>query len=130
MVGTLPRAGRDGQNARMDDAVRAYADDIAPDHRPLFDRLHALILDVVPDATVEIKYGMPAYGTGRRRVYLGVWKHGLSIYGWAAGQDGGFVERHPDLLSGKGTIKLRPADAAVIDDEEFRALVRAALGVG
>jgi len=28
----------------MDDAVRAYADDIAPDHRQLFDRLHALIL--------------------------------------------------------------------------------------
>jgi hypothetical protein len=35
--------------------------------------------------------------------------------------------RHPELKSGKGTIRLRPDDAAGIADEEFANLVRAAL---
>ena len=34
----------------MDDAVRDYIDAIAPEHRPLFDRLHRLILEAHPDA--------------------------------------------------------------------------------
>ena len=29
----------------MDDAVRGYIEAIAPEHRPLFDRLHRLILE-------------------------------------------------------------------------------------
>ena len=32
-------------NGAMDDAVRDYLDAIAPEHRPLFDRLHRLVLD-------------------------------------------------------------------------------------
>jgi len=36
--------------------------------------------------------------------------------------------RHPDLRSGRGTIRIRPQDAAGITDEELAALVRAALG--
>ena len=38
----------------MDDAVRDYLDAIAPEHRPLFDRLHRLILEVQPDAAVAL----------------------------------------------------------------------------
>jgi hypothetical protein len=34
----------------MDDAVRDYIDAIAPEQRPLFDRLHRLVLEVHPDA--------------------------------------------------------------------------------
>jgi hypothetical protein len=34
----------------MDDDVRDYIDGIAPEHRPLFDRLHRLILEAHPDA--------------------------------------------------------------------------------
>ena len=35
--------------------------------------------------------------------------------------------RHPGLWTSKGTIKLRPNDAAGIPDDRFRHLVRAAL---
>ena len=82
--------------------------------RPLFDRVHGLVLECHPEAEVALAYGMPAYRVGRRRLSVGVWKHGVSIYGFRADRDGGFVARHPTLSSGKGTLRLRPRDAEQI----------------
>jgi len=118
--------GRAG-SGRMDEAVQAYIDGIAPGSRPLFDRLHRLILGVRPDAEVILSYGIPAYQAGRRRLFGGAWQHGVSIYGWGQDRDAGFTARHPALKTGKGTIALRPEDAAGIPDDELRDLVRAAL---
>lgn len=111
----------------MDDAVRDYIEAIAAEHRPLFDRLHRLVLEVHPDATMVLAYQIPTYKVGRRRLFIGAWKHGVSIYGWDQGRDAGFTARHPGLRTGKGTIQLRPDDALGIPDDEFRDLVRAAL---
>ena len=111
----------------MDDAVRTYLAGIAPEHRALFDRVHRLVLRTCPEATVGISYGMPVYRLGRRRLFVGTWRHGVSIYGWGEGGDGGFLARHPKLKHGKGTIRLRPADADGVTDDELRDLVRAAL---
>ncbi len=107
--------------------MRGYVDAIAPENRPLFDRLRRLILEAHPEASVVLSYGIPTYKVGRRRLFLGVWKHGVSIYGWDQGRDAGFTGRHPELKSGKGTIRLRPGAAASIPDDEFRDLVRGAL---
>ena len=115
-----------GETGVMDDAVRLYRDEIASEYRPLFDRLHRLIVDACPDAEVVLSYGMPTYRVGRRRLNVGAWQHGLSLY-VSPNRDGGFSARHPELAAGKGTIKLRPEDAAHIGDEEFADLVRAAL---
>lgn len=112
----------------MDDAVQAYIDAIDPEHRPLFDRLHRLVLEVRPDAAVVLSYQIPTYKVGRDRLFLGAWNHGVSIYGWQAGRDAGFTGRHPELVSSKGTIKLRPGDTDALDDDELRDLFRAALG--
>jgi hypothetical protein len=117
----------DGGRARVDEAVRGYIDGVTAEHRPLFDRIHGLILRTHPDVAVVLSYRIPTYKLGGRRLYLGVWKHGVSIYGWQQDQDGGFVARHPDLKTSTGTIRLRPEDAAGISDEEFVELVRAAL---
>jgi uncharacterized protein YdhG (YjbR/CyaY superfamily) len=111
----------------MDDAARNYIDAIAPEHRPLFDRLHRLVLEAHPDAALVLSYQIPTYRVGDRRLFVGVWKHGVSIYGWGQGRDAGFTARHPELKTGKGTIQLRPEDAVAIPDDEFRDLVRAAL---
>ena len=118
----------------MDDAVRDYIDAIAAERRPLFDRIHRLALDVHPDVAVVLSYQMPTYALGRSRLYVGVWRHGLSFYGWEPGRDAGFAARHPELVTSKGTIKLPPDAAARIPDGEFRDFLRAALdapgGVG
>jgi uncharacterized protein YdhG (YjbR/CyaY superfamily) len=110
----------------MDEVVRRYRDEMDSEYRPVFDRLHRLIVAACPDAEVVLSYGMPTYRIGRRRLNVGVWKHGLSLY-VAPNRDGGFSARHPELASGKGTIKLRPADAAHIPDAEWQDLVLAAL---
>ena len=114
----------------MDDAARAYIDAIPSEHRPLFDRLHRLVLEAHPEAAVVLSYQMPTYKVGRNRLFLGVWKHGVSVYGWQRGRDAGFTDRHPELKSSKGTIKLRPADAATIADDELRDLFGSVLSGG
>lgn len=109
------------------DAVQEYVDAIAPEHRPLFDRVSGLILEAFPETSPTLSYGMPTYRVGERRLHVGAWQHGISIYGWGKDRDGGFTTRHPELVSGRGTIRLRPKDAAGITDDELRGLVRAAL---
>jgi len=111
----------------MDEAVQAYIDAISPQHRPSFDRLHRLILEEHRDADVVLSYRIPTYKVGRHRLFVGAWKHGISIYGWGQGGDAGFAERHPELRTSKGTIQLRPEDADAIADDELRDLIRAAL---
>ena len=82
----LPRSARptarDGRRARQ-----AHIDRIAREHRPLVDRLHRLIRTAQPDAHPGISYGRLCYRAGARRLYLGAWKHGLSICGWPQGQE-------------------------------------------
>ena len=63
----------------MDEAVRRYREEIDSQQRPVFDRLHQLIVATCQDAEVVLSYGMPTYRIGRRRLNIGVWKHGLSL---------------------------------------------------
>jgi hypothetical protein len=108
--------------------VQAYSDSIAAEHRPLFDRLHGLILTAHLDVAVGISYGMPTYRANGKRLHVGVWKHGVSIYGWPAANEPDLLASHPSLRHGKATIRLRPEDATSISDDELRGLVAAALG--
>lgn len=115
---------------RMDAEAQSCIDGIASEHRPLFDRLHRLILRAYPEATVVLSYGMPTYRVGDRRLHVGVWRHGVSVYGWDADAGAALLSRHPGLLSGKGTLRLRSREAADITDDELTVLVRASLGPG
>jgi hypothetical protein len=89
--------------------------------------MHGLVLQEHPDAEVGISYGIPTYKVGERRLYVGVWKHGISLYGWGEGEDAGLIARHPELSSGKGTLRITPAAAGDISDDELRALVTGSL---
>ena len=111
----------------MDDAVRDYIAAIAPEHRALFDRLQALVFEMHPEAAVVLSYHMPTYKVGRRRLFIGAWKHGISIYGWDQGREAAFAARHPKLVTGRGTIQLRPDDAADVTDDELRSLIKSSL---
>jgi uncharacterized protein YdhG (YjbR/CyaY superfamily) len=111
----------------MDDAVTTYRERVPEEHRPLFERLHRLITDTVPEVSLGMGYGMPMYQRGGRRLYLATWKHGISLYGWDRAHDGGFAERHPGLLSGRSTIRLRPSDDAGVSDDELVVLIRNSL---
>lgn len=83
----------------MDERVVEYIQRTDPKHRPLFDRFHGLIKAVCPNVEVSLSYGMPTYCVGVHRLHVGVWKHGLSIYGWGLGRSAPFAARHP--ISGR-----------------------------
>jgi uncharacterized protein YdhG (YjbR/CyaY superfamily) len=129
MSGTADRsrqAALSGSHAGGDEAVRGYIDGIGPESRPLFDRLHRLIMAAQPDAALVMSYGMPTYQVSRR-LHVGAWKHGVSLYGWPQERVAEFTSRHPGLQTSKGTIQLRPQDADDIGDDELLDLVRASL---
>ena len=111
----------------MDADVRAHLDAQSPEHRALFDRVHRLVLQAHPGAGCVLAYRMPTFVVGDRRLHVGVWKHGLSLYGWDEGRDGGFAERHPELSSGKGTLKIPLARAAELSDDDLLGVLRGAL---
>ena len=113
--------------SEMDDGVRSYIEAIAPEHRPLFDRLHRLVLRSHPEATLVLSYKMPTYRVGKRRLHVGVWKHGLSVYGWSQGREAAFLSRHPEAKTSKGTIRLTPELADELSDDDLSGLVSAAL---
>jgi uncharacterized protein YdhG (YjbR/CyaY superfamily) len=111
----------------MDERFSDYIKSVPPEHRALFERLHGIVKATHPEAQEDFAYSMPTYRVGKRRLNLGIWKHGVSVYGWRRDNDGGFATRHPDLLASKITIRLRPEDADAISDEEFRGLLAGAL---
>ncbi len=109
------------------EAIRAYIAGMAPGTRSVFDRLERIIREERADAVTEMSYGMLRYRAGDRRLFVGAWKHGLSVYGWPQGREVDFVTRHPSLKTSKGTIRLPSAAATDITDDDLRVLVRAAL---
>lgn len=113
--------------ALIDEAVHDYIDAVAPERRPLFDRVHRILLEEHPEVVVVLKYNMPTYELGERGLHAAVWKHGLSLYGWDESRDAGFTTRHPEITGDKGTIHLTSKAAAEIDDDELRTFLRATL---
>lgn len=105
--------------------VQAFVDALPATSRPLFDRVHGLILGQHPDAGVRLAYKMPTYDVGERALHVGVWKHGVSFYGWDEGRDGALAERHPEWSSGRGTLRLPRKAAAEVSDDELLAFFRA-----
>ncbi|RBY85780.1 DUF1801 domain-containing protein [Blastococcus sp. TF02A-30] len=111
----------------MDDDAQTHLDGLDPEGRALFDRLHALVVAAHPGVAVVLRYAMPTYVVGDRQLHVGVWKHGLSLYGWSPERSGGFCDRYPALCGAKGTLRIPHADAARIPDEHLTDLVRAVL---
>jgi len=107
----MTETGRD----TMDPAVQQYIDAIPERQRPLFDRLQSLILELYPDAEIVISYDIPTYRVGRRRVYLGLWKGGVSLHAVAVET---FKQRHPSIKTGKGSLNFK------LTDELFEADIR------
>ena len=115
------------QTPPVDASVEAYLAALPAEHRPLYDRVEALVREIAPEAEQRLSYGLPTFVLDGRRLHLGVWKHGVSLYGLTPERDGGFSERYPRLRTGRGTLRLTAQDVEEVGDDELRALVRTAL---
>ena len=105
-----------------------YVEAIPAEMRPLFDRVHGIgVSSAIPRRRSRWPTACRRTGWARRRLNVGVWKHGVSIYGFRADNDGGFVARHPSLSSGKGTHAAPPRRCRQIGDDELRLLLGGAL---
>ena len=91
----------------MEQAVQQYIEAIPETHKPLFDRLQSLILELYPDAEIVISYNLPMYKVRRGRVALGLWKNGVSVYGVPVET---FKQLHPSIKTGKGSLNFKLTD--------------------
>jgi uncharacterized protein YdhG (YjbR/CyaY superfamily) len=106
----------------MDPSVRSYINAIPERQRPLFDRLQSLILELYPHAETVISYQIPTYKVGGRRVYLGLWKDGVSLHGVPVEQ---FKQRHPSIKTGKGSLNFKVSDE--LPEADIRDVIQGAL---
>jgi uncharacterized protein YdhG (YjbR/CyaY superfamily) len=58
----------------------SYAAGFPPDVEMILGRLRETIVKTAPDATIEIKYGMPLFRFGRAYLYVGAWKRHIGLY--------------------------------------------------
>jgi uncharacterized protein YdhG (YjbR/CyaY superfamily) len=80
------------------------------------------ILDLYPEAEVYISYQMPTYKVGKARVYLGLWKSGVSLHAVSVET---FTERHPSIKTGRGSLNFKVTDE--LPDADIRDVVKQAI---
>jgi uncharacterized protein YdhG (YjbR/CyaY superfamily) len=102
--------------------VPEYIQSLPATHRPLFDRLQALVLGMYPDASADISYGIPTYRMGKKRVYLGAWKDGISLH---AIDPAPFKALHPKIKTGRGSLNFRNMDE--VPEADVRKVIRKAM---
>lgn len=109
----------------MDEAVQRFIDTVPPESKPLFDRLHALVLRLYPEAKVVISYQVPTYKTKTGWVALGYWKDGVSLYTNNPAHIVVFQAKHPRIKTNKASFNLRRTDE--VPDEDLEQVIRHAV---
>lgn len=109
----------------MDADVERFMAAIPPDRRALFERLHALVVDLYPQAQLRLSYGVPTYHAQSGWVALGYWKQGVSLYTNGAHHLVRFKAAHPRIKTGTGCINLRLTDEVPVD--ALREVIRHAM---
>lgn len=98
----------------MNEGVQRYVDAIPEGSRPLFDKLHALIMALYPEAEVVISYQIPTYKAKAGWVALGRWKDGVSLYTNGPQHIAEFKARYPAMKTGKGSINFKATDVVPV----------------
>ena len=91
----------------MNEEVQRYVDAVTDERRLLFDKLHALIMGLYPDAEVVMWYRIPTYRAKSAWVGLGYYKDGVSLYTNGPHHLAEFKAEYPGIKTGKGSINLK-----------------------
>lgn len=98
----------------MNKDVQRYVDAVPEDRKSLFEKLHAVIMDLYPNAVVVISYQIPTYRAKSGWVALGYWESGVSLYTNGPDHIAEFKEKYPAIKSGKGSINFRVSDVVPV----------------
>jgi uncharacterized protein YdhG (YjbR/CyaY superfamily) len=99
--------------------VQRYLDALPDERKSLVDKLHAVILDLYPEAEIDMTYRMPTYKAKEGWVAIANQKHYVSLYTCGAHHLAEFKRKYPGIKTGKGCINFKLTDvvplAAVTD---------------
>lgn len=91
----------------MDKSVQDYIDSAADERRELFLSLQAKLMEIFPDLSTKLSYGVVKYYNASGYIFLGYWKEGVSLYPGRSGALDEFRTRNPRIKTSTGTIKLK-----------------------
>ena len=83
----------------VDKQVKEYYEEISESRKPGINYLHEIILDEFPDATVDMKYGMPTYSYHEGWVAIANQKNYISLYTCGYHHIKDFKEKFPKIKS-------------------------------
>ena len=115
----------DAGAAAVPPEVAAYIDGLPPEHLELFLTLQRTILEAAPDVRVVLSYKLPTYIGPAGRVSLSSGRDGVSIVTVDPEPIRRFTATHPDLPSGKVSVRFEGASGVPLAD--VGALVRDAV---
>lgn len=84
-----------------------------------------MILDLYPDAVVDMSYNMPTYRVGGGWIALANQKNYISVYTCGSHHIEAFKLKYPKIMTGKGCINFRDSDD--IPSSDLREVMRHAL---
>ena len=90
----------------MNKEVQRYVATMPKERKPLFDKLHKLIMGLYPNAEVVMSYKIPTYKAKFGWVALANQKHYVSLYTCGAHHIAEFKAKYPAIKTGTGCINL------------------------
>ena len=109
----------------MKPEVEAYFSAIPDPRQEIVATLHQMIMQLYPQAELDMRYRMPTYHVDAGWVAVANQKHYVSLYTCGYHHISDFKARHPEIKTGKGCINLRDRDPLPLED--LRAVVRHAI---
>lgn len=109
----------------IDPEVQRYFDAVPEQRKALVRKLHGLIVDMYPDARVDMSYRMPTYKAKGGWVAVANQKAYVSLYTCGAHHIAAFKEKYPGIRTGKGCINLKVGDR--VSSAELRKVIRHAI---
>jgi uncharacterized protein YdhG (YjbR/CyaY superfamily) len=98
--------------------VEAYIESIPRQRYSRFMSIHELIMQLYPDAAVDMSYRMPTYRIGGSWVAFANQTQYISLYTCSASHLESYKQKYPQQKTGKGCINFRDSDEIHYDDLE------------
>lgn len=100
---------------------------VNPAHRPMVEKLDALIGEIVPDVKRAIKWSTPMYGRAGQGWFASVasFKNYVSLVFFA----GASLDPPPPEGEGKGMRRVNLRDMSAFDERQFRSWIQQAASI-
>jgi uncharacterized protein YdhG (YjbR/CyaY superfamily) len=112
-------------NKPLNNQVADYFGALSEQRQQIVVALHALIVQLYPDAEVDMSYTMPTYKAHGGWVALASQKHYVSLYTCAAHHIAEFKQQYPSIKTGKACINLKVIDPLPL--EALKKVIRSAM---